>query len=236
MVPALTLFLRFPLKTAIGTSLLAMIPAAIVAVIAESQVAPENLHFDLALGLSAGAIAGTFLGRWILAGLGEGALRVVYAVFLVLMGMRLIGVFSLSVSMGGEGWILHAICAGIGIFAGASSTLFGIGGGVVAVPLLLLVAQGLNFHEARATSLVMIPLAAAAGVWHHAKMGSLDRKAAWQLGIPACLTAVAGSVLAQKIPARDLQSVFAILMVLAAWKILREKREDANEDSAARGM
>lgn len=226
-MPALTILLGYPLKTAIGTSLAAMIPAALTGVVTECFVSPENLHLEIGAWLAAGAVLGTFGGRWILARLGDSSLRWVYAIFLIFVAMRLLGLFAgpsvPAVSWEESRFLAIGVCLGAGILAGASSTLFGVGGGVIAVPLILLLIHGMTFHEARATSLIMIPAAAAFGVWHHAKLGSLDRAAAWQLGVPACLGAIGGIFLVRQISGSNLQSAFAILLVIAAWRLMREQ-------------
>ena len=62
-----------------------------------------------------------------------------------------------------------AVGTGVGVFSGA----FGVGGGILLVPYLVLV-RGLGQKVAQATSLVMITLAAAAGATRYALDGGCD--------------------------------------------------------------
>lgn len=225
-VPALTIFWRFPVKGAIGTSLAVILPVAVVGVATEFLVRRENLRGEAAAALAAGAVAGTFLGRAVFARLAEGTLRWVYAFFLLLVAMRLAGMFGLIAApplvLEGEKAAVWSLCAGIGLLAGASSTLFGIGGGVLAVPLLILLFREFQFHGARATALAMIVPSAAVGIWHHRKLGTVDLPTARRLILPACAGAVAGVFVVQQVPSETLKMLFSILLVFTAWRILRK--------------
>lgn len=228
-VPALVIFLDFSLKRAIGTSLVSIAPVALVGIVTELLVHQENLHIPVALLLSFGAILGTFVGKKLFLKSAEGSLRWIYAIFLIVVSMQLSGMFSLLNqplwSWGTEPMELGAASFGIGIFAGVSSTLFGIGGGVIAVPLMLLLFKDLQFHGARATSLAMIVPTAAMGVWHHRSMDTIDWKIAWTLMIPALIGAVAGIFIVQQIAPQTLKMAFSILLMLAAWRLLRDVKK-----------
>ena len=80
----------------------------------------------------------------------------------------------------------------IGLAAGVFSAFFGVGGGVVAVPLLILVAA---FPErvATATSLMAIAITATAGVIVFALRGEVDVGYAALVGLPAAVGASRGS-------------------------------------------
>ena len=82
----------------------------------------------------------------------------------------------------------------IGLAAGVSSAFFGVGGGIVAVPLLILVA-GLSERPATATSLLAIAITASAGVVAYGLRGQIDVGYAALVGIPAAAGALAGSAL-----------------------------------------
>jgi hypothetical protein len=105
----------------------------------------------------------------------------------------------------------------IGLLAGLFSALFGVGGGIVAVPLLIL-AAGLEPRSATATSLGMIGITALAGVVGYAIGGHVEVGYAALVGIPAAFGAVAGAMLAERLHARVLEYLFAALLVgVAGW-------------------
>ncbi len=108
----------------------------------------------------------------------------------------------------------------IGLVAGLFSALFGVGGGIVIVPLLVL-AAGVPTHIAAATSLAAIGITALAGATRYGFEGYLDVGHAALVGIPAAAGAVIGATLAQRVDARPLTLGFAALLgSIAVWLLV----------------
>ena len=107
----------------------------------------------------------------------------------------------------------------IGILAGLFSALFGVGGGIVIVPLLLLVL-GFSERPAMATSLVAIGFISLVGAVSYGLHGDLKPGAAALVGLPAAVGAVAGAALQQRIHARVLTYGFAALLVGVGIRLL----------------
>ena len=103
----------------------------------------------------------------------------------------------------------------IGLAAGFVSALLGVGGGVVIVPLLLLVG-GFAIREATATSLAALVITAAAGSIAYAVHGDVEPLYAALVGIPAAGGAVFGTGLQQRVHGRTLSLLFAALLVAIA--------------------
>jgi uncharacterized protein len=107
----------------------------------------------------------------------------------------------------------------IGLVAGVFSALFGVGGGIIIVPLLLLVAR-LSERPAMATSLGAIGVTALAGVVGYTLTGRVRPAEAALVGIPAALGAVLGAALQQRLPRRALSLLFAALLAGIALALL----------------
>jgi uncharacterized protein len=107
----------------------------------------------------------------------------------------------------------------IGLIAGFFSTLFGVGGGIVIVPLLLLVG-GWEMRSATATSLAAIGITATAGVITYIVHGQVRPAYAALVGIPAMFGAFGGTALQQRLPVRTLSFLFAVLLVAIAVRML----------------
>ena len=103
----------------------------------------------------------------------------------------------------------------IGTAAGFFSGLFGVGGGTVIVPLLIL-WLGYGEREATGTSLAAIVLVAAAGAAVQAAYGNVHVLDAVAIGLPAVAGVVAGTALQQRVPQRLLAGLFAALLVAVA--------------------
>jgi len=100
----------------------------------------------------------------------------------------------------------------IGLAAGFFSALFGVGGGIIIVPLLLLVARW-DLRPATATSLAAIGITATAGTIVYAIHGDVRPTYAALVGIPAAFGAVAGTTLQRRLPTQTLSYGFALLLV-----------------------
>jgi len=103
----------------------------------------------------------------------------------------------------------------IGTAAGFFSGLFGVGGGTVIVPLLIL-WLGYGEREATGTSLMAIILIAAAGTATQALYGNVHPLEALVVGLPAVAGVVAGTALQQRVPERVVALAFAVLLVISA--------------------
>ncbi len=103
----------------------------------------------------------------------------------------------------------------IGLLAGFFSALFGVGGGIVIVPLLLLVG-GWEIRSATATSLGAIGITATAGVIVYVVHGQVEPAYAALVGIPAAFGALGGATLQQRLPVRMLSFLFAGLLAAIA--------------------
>ncbi|HET6601444.1 MAG TPA: sulfite exporter TauE/SafE family protein [Gaiella sp.] len=108
----------------------------------------------------------------------------------------------------------------IGLVAGVFSTLFGVGGGIVVVPLLVALVA-FPTHAAAATSLGAILITATAGVVLYAARGEVRPWYAVLVGIPAVAGALLGTHLQQRLTGRALTLGFAaLLVVVGVWLIV----------------
>jgi uncharacterized membrane protein YfcA len=105
--------------------------------------------------------------------------------------------------------------AAIGTLAGIFSALFGVGGGTVIVPLLIL-WLGYSEREATGTSLAAIVLIAALGAAGHGAFGNVDLEKALLIAPPAVAGVVAGTAVQQRVSQRTVSGVFAALLVASA--------------------
>ena len=103
----------------------------------------------------------------------------------------------------------------IGTAAGFFSGLFGVGGGTIIVPLLVLwLAYG--EREATGTSLLAIVLIAAAGTTIQAFYGNVHPLKALIVGAPALAGVVIGAAVQQRVPERAVAGAFALLLIVSA--------------------
>jgi uncharacterized membrane protein YfcA len=109
----------------------------------------------------------------------------------------------------------------IGLVAGFFSALFGVGGGIVIVPLLLLVC-GWQARPAAATSLAAIGITAVSGVIAYAFHGDVRVGYAALVGLPAAVSVAGATALQQRLHTRVLELLFAVFLLgVAVWLFLK---------------
>ena len=114
----------------------------------------------------------------------------------------------------------YLVLALIGVALGLALGLFGGGGGILAIPLL--VAAGVPADEAGTTSLVVVGVGAIGGLIPHARAGRVDWREGALFGALGVVGAVAGSLLALRTDDRLQLGAFAALLVVAGILMLRK--------------
>ena len=105
--------------------------------------------------------------------------------------------------------------AAIATAAGAFSALFGVGGGTIIVPLLVL-WMGYGHREATGTSLAAIAVIGALAATGHALYGNVQVGKGLLVAAPAVAGVLAGTALQQRISERAVAGVFVVLLVVSA--------------------
>jgi uncharacterized protein len=109
----------------------------------------------------------------------------------------------------------------IGLVAGFFSALFGVGGGFVIVPLLLLLCSW-QAQAATATSLAAIGITAVSGVIAYAFHGDVDVAYAALVGVPAAVSVSGAVAVQQRLRTRTIELLFAaFLLGVAVWLFLK---------------
>ena len=110
--------------------------------------------------------------------------------------------------------------AAVGTAAGVFSGLFGVGGGTVIVPLLIL-WFGYGERMATGTSLAAIVIIALlAAALQGGAYGNVQVEKGLLLSIPAVIGIVAGTALQQRLPQRAISLLFAVLLVAVAVELI----------------
>ena len=120
----------------------------------------------------------------------------------------------------------------LGLGAGLLSGLFGVGGGILFVPALI-IAAGFGQVRAEATSLLAIVPVAALGAWRQHRYGNVDVRAAALLGGLSGLGVLAGVALANALPSDALQKGFAVLALGIAGELARRSLRSIRARRAA---
>ena len=217
LVSTLTLFFNYEIKKTIGVSLATIVPTAFVGIIAHYAIESSNIKFFIVLFIVAGSIIGAKFGAELANRMSVKLLTRLFAFLLFFMGLKLAGIINVPAETVSN-TSAYPLLVILGLIAGLASALFGIGGGVIMVPMLNLFF-GLSIHEAVATSLTVILPTTLAGAIFHRKYNSIDTGAIKFLIPTSLIGAIFGAIVANVLPAITLTIVFGIFMLLCSIKI-----------------
>lgn len=213
MVPLLVGLARMDQRRAAATSLVAIVPASLVG----ATTYFLNGHTDLVAGgfVIIGAVIGAIIGTRLLRRIPVVWLRWMFIALLVVVAARLLIVAPVR----GDAVDLTAYIAigyiVLGLFMGIASGLFGIGGGVIAVPGLIALF-GASDLVAKGTSLLVMLPTGIVGTVANLRARLVSLRAGLVVGIAATLMSAPGVALALVIPPRLSGILFAGLLILAA--------------------
>ncbi len=108
---------------------------------------------------------------------------------------------------------------GIGLVAGIVSSMFGIGGGIILVPMLIFLLN-FNMHQAVGTSLLIIIPTVLVGAYAHYKLGNINLMVALVAIVGAVIGAWIGAHFAQGIQSVYLKKAFGVLLLIISIKMI----------------
>lgn len=210
MVPLMMAWLRFDQRRASATSLLAIIPPALLS--ASLYGWRGEIDLIAAAIIAVGAIAGTPLGALLLRRISLVWLKWLFIAGLLASALRLVLVAPErdGVLEYGVGTVLGLLALGLimGIIAG----LLGVGGGIIAVPVLITLF-GMGDLLAKGTSLLAMIPGAVAGSVPNLRAGLVLWREALTIGLTAAAVSIVGVWLAFQIPAQVSAWLFAALLL-----------------------
>lgn len=116
-----------------------------------------------------------------------------------------------------------------GLVTGILSAIFGVGGGQVVIPFMLLVL-GASQHVAEGTSLVVIVPTALVDAWAHSRRGYVNGRAVVFVTAGGVVGAVAGALVANSLDPDLLRRIYAVFVLWVAWRFLKPRRAAASPD------
>lgn len=219
MVPIFVFWLGLDTKRAITTSLVAIIPIAVFGAAGYAVGGAVAWLIGLAVGI--GSIVGGQIGARLLPWVPVPGLQVAFALLLGYSAFRLAFPDEPAAEVIDDGapvpWLVLLVA---GLLAGVIAALLGVGGGIVIVPALVLLA-GVDLTVARGTSLLVVVMTALTASITNIRAGRTDVRVGVIAGLAGAPAALAASFLGQWLPERVAALLFALLMMVAALQLLR---------------
>lgn len=208
-IPVLVRLFEYDQAAAQGTALVMMVPNLLFAwlrYMRRNPVAPRS-----ALGLAVVGTLTTFGTAQLAQGLDRGVMALMFSAFL-----SLLAVLMLRRPTGEEAPLLPARLIPLaGLPGGSSMGLLGIGGGLVATPVLCR-AFGLDQRAAQSLALAMVLPCSAAALTAYARAGNVDWAVGGALGLGGLAFVPAGVTLAHAFPEKVMRRLFAGLLAATA--------------------
>lgn len=225
MVPLLVWLAGLDQRRAAATSLVAIIPAAVVS----STTYLVHGQVDVVAGgfVALGAVVGVAVGSRLLRRLSLPVLRWAFVVFIVVIAARL-----LLLPTGdphGTSMSPAAVLGyvAVGLVTGLSSGLFGIGGGIIAVPLLVSFL-GVPELTAKGTALLVSLPTSAVGTIANRRSQLVDMRAGLIVGTVAAVASFPATLLALALAPEVSKLLFVALLVAVAVHLsVKERRSTA---------
>jgi uncharacterized membrane protein YfcA len=226
MVPALVLLYRFQQHRAHGTSLTIMVFTALAGAIQYAWHGEVNAR--LAVQFAVGGVVGAAVGAWLASLVRGRTLRRLFGVLLFLLAGRLVYATWVGGSVGAMVPWMHGVTglfveSGVGLAAGVVGGFFGVGGGIVVVPAIVLLL-GESQKLAQGVSLcVIVPVSLSGAIAHH-RQGNADLGTAAFLVPATVLGNLAGARIATG-PATDqvLATIFSALLAATGYLMLARR-------------
>ena len=222
-VPALVYGMGFDMEQAIPISLIVVAAASAVGVL--PRIRARQVRWRMAGIFAAAGIPATVAGSALSRHLPQSVLMVGFAVVMVVAGVRMLtdqGATGTACKID-EGQVNWRRCAprsiGAGLLVGFLTGLFGVGGGFLIIPVLV-VALGVEMSTAIGTSLLIIIVNSVAGVFSHLHTISIDWRVTAAFVAAAMMTSVASGHFGAKTDTARLQRWFAYLVFAVAAYVL----------------
>ena len=216
VVPVLTFF-GFSPALAASNSLFAAFSNAVASTI--SYAKQKRIEYSLGLKLGLLSIPGTILGALISDQITPSLFKILFGILLVASTVYIYSKRKMEPKVYNTSKQVMVLAVAASFFAGIISSLFGIGGGIVFVPLMV-IAIGLSMRLAAPTSQLILLFASASGMIVHSLLGHPDFYQALLLAVGAFGGGLVGSRLSVEIEEKKLKILVSAVMVVGAIKLI----------------
>ena len=215
-VPAMT-FAGFPPSLAASNSLFAAFSNSVASTI--SYARQKRVEFAIGIKLGLMCIPGTILGAFISDVMTPSIFQILFAFILIASAIYIFIKRAVDEKPYNKAALMMIFSAGASFFAGIISSLFGIGGGIVFVPLMV-IGIGIPMRRAAPTAQLILMFASLSGLLVHSALGHPDYLQALLLAIGAFAGGMLGARLSLEIKERKLKILVTVVLLAAAIKLI----------------
>ncbi len=221
IVPVLTFF-GFSPALAASNSIFAVFSNAIASSISYSK--QRRIEYSIGLKLGLLSIPGTVVGALISSEITPSLFKILFGIILISASVYIFSKRKIEPKMYNISKQIMILAIGVSFVAGIMSGLFGVGGGIIFVPFMV-VAMGLSMKNAAPTSQFILLFASASALLAHTLLGHPDFYQALLLSVGAFLGGLVGARLSLEIKENSLKILISVVMIAAAVKLFIDSLE-----------
>lgn len=221
LVPIFLLALNYSPQHAIGTSLAVVFLNALSGTIA--YIRQKKVYYDAAIRFSLATLPGAVLGSYLSQYFSSHCFYISFGLLLIVIALLLYSRPKPKVSSDGaqsdfpfyNRWLGTSLSVLVGFF----SSTFGIGGGIIHVPVMIGLL-GFPAHTATATSHFVLAVSALFGVITHYLLGNILMTPALIIGGGAIIGAQIGAYMAPKIKSRSITLLLCLALFILGLRMI----------------
>ncbi len=221
IVPVLTFF-GFPPTLTASNSIFAVFSNAAASSI--SYAKQKKIEYSIVLKLGLLSIPGTVIGAYISADITPSLFKILFGLILISASIYIFSKRKIEPKSHNISKQIMILAIGASFLAGIISGLFGVGGGIVFVPMMV-IAMGLSMKNAAPTSQFILLFASASALITHTLLGHPDFYQALLLSSGAFVGGLVGARLSLEIKENVLKILISIVMIAAAVKLFIDSLE-----------
>lgn len=214
IVPVLT-FLGIPPTIAASNSLFAVFSNAVASSL--SYAKQKRIEYSIGIKFGLLSIPGSILGAFISAEITPVLFKILFGFILISASVYIFSKRKIESKGYTQSKQVMVLAFGASFFAGIISGLFGVGGGIIFVPVMVIL-MGMLMKNAAPTSQFILLFAASAGLITHIFLGHPEYAQALFLAVGAFVGGLVGARLSLEIKESGLKILIMIVMITVAVK------------------
>ena len=221
IVPVLTFF-GFPPAVTASNSIFAVFSNAVASSISYSK--QKRIEYSIGLKLGLLSIPGTILGAFLSSDIAPELFKILFGIILIAASLYIYSKRKIEPKSNYLSKQVMVLAIGASFLAGIISGLFGVGGGIVFVPLMVIL-MGMSMKNAAPTSQFILLFASASALITHTVLGHPDFYQSLLLAAGAFAGGIVGARLSLEIKESALKILISVVMIAAAVKLFIDSLE-----------
>lgn len=221
IVPVLTFFGFSPVMAS-SNSIFAVFSNAAASSI--SYAKQQKIQYSIGLKLGLLSIPGTIIGAYLSSDITPSLFKILFALILISASIYIFSTRKIEPKIQNFSKLIMILAVGSSFLAGIISGLFGVGGGIIFVPLMV-VMMGLSMKNAAPTSQFILLFASFSALITHSVLGHPDFYHVLLLSSGAFVGGLLGARLSIEIKENTLKILISIVLIAAAVKLFIDSLE-----------